>query len=97
MSVFEIMLVFCRMVCWGFLLLVIFRLAFLACCERAQVSGGAAVLNLLLLRVEDLLTETFSWKLAPSETLWVGVTGVPRLHKTAAPTVAELERRGNPG
>lgn len=73
----------------GFLLLVIFCLAFLACCELGQISGGAAVLNLLPLLGQDLLPEISSGKLALGETLWIGVTGGSQPHKKAALAVAE--------
>lgn len=47
------------------------------------------MLNLLLLLGEDLLAEAPSWKLAPGETLRVGVAGGSQPHKTAALAVAE--------
>lgn len=67
------------------LLLVILCLAFLACCEVGQVSGGAAVLNLPLLLGEELLAETSLWKLeVVGKSLWVGASGVSQAHRTVA-------------
>ena len=49
------------------------------------------MLNLLLQLVEDLLTETSSWKLLLGETLQVGVAGGSQPHKT---TVQNWRRKG---